>query len=81
MRNNKDYKEFEIWLQESKCFSKRSAEDVASRLRRIKRILKTDTITSKSLDKLNLSVDFMACNRTVKQQLRHAINLYLEYLE
>ena len=74
-----DFDNFFNWLTTEKKFSKRSASDAVSRLRRALIILDTKNIDLTSLEELNSSPKFNNCSKFVKSQLRRTISLYNEF--
>lgn len=69
---------FVDWICEKKEYSKRSAMDVESRLRRVKDIV-GERINNKTLENLEKNEDFTKLSVSVKSQMRKAIRLYNEY--
>ena len=78
---NENYIDFLEWLQNTKSLTKNSAEDVISRIRRAKNIMKIDI----PMDIETLLFHFMGkpayktLTTTVKSQLKRAIKLYKEF--
>jgi DNA (cytosine-5)-methyltransferase 1 len=76
-------RDFRNWLKEKFNFTDRSAGNVLSRLKRVRRFLKVDAIEADagSLDR-NLSAipEFKALTPSVKSQLRRAVQLHREFL-
>ena len=74
-----NYQEFLIWLESERNMSIRSARDVVSRLRRVVRLLGSDSLDITSLSELSEVDSFNNCSMFIKSQLRRSVNLYLEY--
>ena len=78
---NENYSDFREWLQNNKSFTKNSAEDVVSRIKRAKNIMEIDV----PIDIETLLFHFMGkpafktLTTTVKSQLKRAIKLYKEF--
>ncbi len=70
---------FNEWLEKEKGFSLRASHDAMSRLKRVQKLLETNEITAKSLDKLEKVAEFKTLSMSVKSQLRRTIRLYNEY--
>ena len=68
-----------IWLIEKKGYSKRSAQDVESRINRVKKILGVEKITEKTIKKLEENESFKELSVSIKSQMRVAIRIYLEF--
>lgn len=74
--------EFSNWLIEEKNFSNRSAKDVLSRIRRVRKIVKTiDMFDKYTIFLLDQSPGFENLSCSVKSQLRRSIKLLIEYQE
>lgn len=71
--------EFREWLENTKNYTKRSAGDVVSRLKRIQTLLNQNNIDNNTISNLECNTTFESFNRNIKSQLRIACRLYLEY--
>jgi DNA (cytosine-5)-methyltransferase 1 len=78
---NDDYSDFLEWLQNTKLFTKKSAEDVVSRIKRVKCIMEIDVPVDIELLLFHFmgKPKFKTLTKTVKSQLKRAIKLYKEY--
>lgn len=74
-----EYEAFLDWLQAEKDFSKRSASDTVSRVRRVQKITNEKKITKNTTEKLLKSREFEALSSHVKAQLKRAITLYEDF--
>jgi DNA (cytosine-5)-methyltransferase 1 len=78
---NEEYADFLEWLKNTKNFTKDSANDVVSRIKRAKSIMEidlpidTDTLLFHFIGK----PAFKCLTTTVKSQLKRAIKLYKEF--
>ena len=67
------------WLIEKKGFTKRSAHDAQSRLKRVFAITGKQDINPNTLVDLNKNETFLSLSMSVKSQLRRAVKLYSEF--
>ena len=70
---------FKDWLIKKKMLKNRSAQDVESRLKRVKSLLGIKTINENSLKKLNNNEVFLSLTTSIRSQLRRSVKLYLEF--
>ena len=72
---------FLSWLIKKKRLKKKSAGDVRSRLKRVKKFvnLTTKSNAEQIVDKLNSNKSFCRLSMTVKSQMRIAVKLYFKY--
>lgn len=75
-----DYQKFIAWLQDSHGMTKRSAKDVVSRLKRVKRITNTEKLDSQTIDTLTECQEYLEAGRVVKAQLKRSVSLFLEFM-
>jgi DNA (cytosine-5)-methyltransferase 1 len=78
---NEEYADFREWLKNIKDFTKNSADDVVSRVKRAKSIMEIDlpTDTDTLLFHFMGKPAFKVLTTTVKSQLKRAIKLYKEF--
>ena len=82
MRHEKVNEEFKEWLKTSTSYSKNVIKDTVCRVNRIKKIIPWDLLTYKEYrDALENADEFKLLSVSVKSQCRHALKLYLEFLE
>ena len=72
---------FSEWLETSKGFSRKSAHDAQSRLKRIFDLTGKNVVTVDTLNELATNANFLALSVSVKSQLRRTTRLFLEYQE
>jgi hypothetical protein len=73
-------KDIYTWLKEDKGMKDRSARDVISRIKRVKRITNQSAISERSLGNLKECDEFVASSSCIRAQLNRAVGLQLEYL-
>lgn len=74
------FKEFNKWLSENTALGKRSQNDVCSRLKRVIRILGTESIDCKTaLSDLEINSKYQQLSYTVRSQLKRAVALYCKF--
>ncbi len=73
--------EFVNWLMTEKKLSNRSARDVLSRTKRIKRLLDIDIITNTTQKALEEEEAYHNYSASIKSQLKRAALLNLEFEE
>ncbi len=71
--------DFVEWLENTKFLQHRSAQDVRSHLRRVKKILGAETIDENTSAILERNDAYLALPRGIQRQLRRAIRLFLEF--
>lgn len=71
--------DFKIWLCEQKKYTKRSANDVCSRLKRVCTLLGQENAENCNIDDLEINDDFNALTMSVRSQLRRSLRLFLEF--
>ncbi|MDR2602787.1 MAG: hypothetical protein LBC53_10140 [Spirochaetaceae bacterium] len=78
---NENYYAFCEWLQTTKALTKKSANDVVSRLKRAKNIIDVDVPVDIDALLFNFTrkTGFKALTTTVRSQLKRAIKLYREF--
>lgn len=76
-----DYAAFKQWLQHEKGMSMRSAADVISRCKRIRKMTKTDSIGDNTVAALAETEVFASLSSCIKSQLKRAVTLYLEFIQ
>lgn len=77
-----DMTAFKKWLMKSKKYGKKAAQDVVSRLKRVRKIINIDyslTEENKVLNKLAKTKEFNNLTMSVRSQLRRAVKLLCEY--
>lgn len=72
---------FSEWLETSKGFTHKSAQDAHSRLKRIYDLIGKDSVNADTLTELSSNTNFLALSTCVKSQLRRTTRLYVEYQE
>lgn len=75
-------KEFRAWLRETQCYTDRSAGNVISRLKRLRKLIGPVTLFHETLDAvhaLDKIPEFLRFSSSVKSQLRRAIYLRSEF--
>lgn len=72
---------FYNWLVDEKEMSTRSAKDVISRIKRVKKIISSSEINESTLEKLQSTDSFLELSMFIKSQLKRAVMLSLEYQE
>ena len=75
-------KDFRAWLRETQCYTDRSAGNVISRLKRIRKLIGPVTLFHEILDAvhaLEKTSEFPRCSSSVKSQLKRAIYLHSEF--
>lgn len=68
------------WLRNEKNMGEHSSKDVASRLRRVIKIVKTDRIDEGTHTLLKKSAEYDDFSPYVRSQLNRSITLYLEFM-
>ena len=75
--------EFKVWLIGYKNYSTRVSSNIASRLRRVVKLLGKTSVRPTGPDllisELNKSEEFQAFSYSIKSQLRKSVKLYAEY--
>jgi hypothetical protein len=72
---------FEQWLISVKQMSNRSARDVISRQKRVKKITGSDSIKKDTLELLVANEQFQQLTMYIKSQLKRTVALALEHQE
>ncbi len=70
---------FKDWLIEKKMLKNRSAQDVESRLKRVKNLLEIKRVNENTLKNLNNNEVFLTFTTSIRSQLRRSVKLYLEF--
>lgn len=70
--------EFKKWLIEQKGFHKKTASDIASRVRRVNKIFNQENLIS-DIKKFEVEINRLDSSVYIKSQLKRAYYLYIEY--
>ncbi|MBO4374879.1 MAG: hypothetical protein J5829_07205 [Lachnospiraceae bacterium] len=74
-----DYQLFCQWLKDNKKMAERSAKDVVSRCKRVKKITKVDDLSDCTETLLIECKDYAGYSSFIKSQLKRALVLYDEF--